>query len=257
MENNELTHWGIKGMKWGRRRFQYKDGSLTPAGRKRYGELEETPESKEARRSKALKSTNAAEIYKNRDVLSTAEIRERMDRINVEQNLAKMAASKKKSGMDRVNKALAIGYKINDIYQFTQTPVAKALKKKLGVDNKETKEFDMGKVFKNRNKLSTDKLKDAASRAESMAKIQNYLDRYGEVANELKQEIKSEASSGGSSSEKGKSFVQKFMKKQHRAVYDVVDSNRTDAGETYVRELFDNYVDQTYIALPAPRKEEE
>lgn len=35
MENN-LTHWGIKGMKWGQRRYQNKDGSLTPAGEKRY-----------------------------------------------------------------------------------------------------------------------------------------------------------------------------------------------------------------------------
>lgn len=37
MENNdELQHWGIKGMKWGVRRYQNKDGSLTPAGKKRY-----------------------------------------------------------------------------------------------------------------------------------------------------------------------------------------------------------------------------
>lgn len=33
---DELQHWGIKGMKWGRRRFQNPDGSLTPAGEKRY-----------------------------------------------------------------------------------------------------------------------------------------------------------------------------------------------------------------------------
>ncbi len=34
--NNTLTHHGIKGQKWGIRRFQKKDGSLTPAGKKRY-----------------------------------------------------------------------------------------------------------------------------------------------------------------------------------------------------------------------------
>lgn len=33
---NELYHWGIKGQRWGVRRFQNPDGSLTPAGRKRY-----------------------------------------------------------------------------------------------------------------------------------------------------------------------------------------------------------------------------
>lgn len=34
---SELYHHGILGQKWGRRRFQYEDGSLTPEGRKRYG----------------------------------------------------------------------------------------------------------------------------------------------------------------------------------------------------------------------------
>ena len=34
---NELYHHGIKGQKWGVRRFQNEDGSYTEAGRKRYG----------------------------------------------------------------------------------------------------------------------------------------------------------------------------------------------------------------------------
>lgn len=40
-----LQHYGIRGMKWGVRRFQQKDGSLTSQGRKRYGG-EDGPERK-------------------------------------------------------------------------------------------------------------------------------------------------------------------------------------------------------------------
>ena len=36
ISNDELYHHGIKGQKWGVRRFQNEDGSLTPAGEKRY-----------------------------------------------------------------------------------------------------------------------------------------------------------------------------------------------------------------------------
>ena len=36
---NSIYHHGIKGQRWGIRRFQNEDGSLTPAGQKRYGKL--------------------------------------------------------------------------------------------------------------------------------------------------------------------------------------------------------------------------
>lgn len=39
-----LEHYGILGQKWGIRRYQFPDGSLTPEGRKRYGYNYETGE---------------------------------------------------------------------------------------------------------------------------------------------------------------------------------------------------------------------
>ena len=37
VQSNAISHYGVKGQKWGIRRYQNEDGSLTPEGRKRYG----------------------------------------------------------------------------------------------------------------------------------------------------------------------------------------------------------------------------
>ena len=42
VRSEELYHWGIKGQKWGVRRYQNPDGTLTAAGKKRYGDGEGT-----------------------------------------------------------------------------------------------------------------------------------------------------------------------------------------------------------------------
>ena len=61
--NGELYHWGIKGMKWGQRRYQNKDGSLTAAGRKRYSNDPKVVESKAAVKQANKDRTKALSDY--------------------------------------------------------------------------------------------------------------------------------------------------------------------------------------------------
>lgn len=56
--SNELYHHGIKGMKWGRRRFQNSDGSLTAAGRKRYVTVRQATKNAKQVEKDAVKALN-------------------------------------------------------------------------------------------------------------------------------------------------------------------------------------------------------
>lgn len=175
--NYELWHWGVKGMRWGVRRYQNKDGSLTPQGKKRYGENSDSnpEETVEEQRARVLKSTDAKELYKNRSILTTAEINERLNRIDAEKRLGNVAASTRKSGMEKVDRILKYGRKINELYEFANTPVMKAIRKKI-TGEPETKPFDWEIIWKNRNKLSSDDLSKAAKRAVNEKLIRNYID---------------------------------------------------------------------------------
>ena len=93
MENVFVNHSGIKGMRWGIRRFQNKDGSLTPAGKKRYADKDsdrndsETPEE---RKERILKNPSAKSVYENRNLFSNKEINDLTLRLDNEQKIKKL-----------------------------------------------------------------------------------------------------------------------------------------------------------------------
>lgn len=136
----------------------------------------EAKETLAERRARILKSTDAQELYKNRDLLTTAEINERMIRIDTEAKLGRLAASTKKTGMDYVNKFISYGKKASEVYEVMQKPAMKALMVQLGFKTPETpKTFDYERSLRNINKLSNKEISDLASRAENEKKIRNFV----------------------------------------------------------------------------------
>ena len=80
MSSNELIHHGIKGMRWGVRRYQNKDGSLTKAGRKKMAKLDKEY-SKLTGQKRNTESPNTRVSKMTDD-----EIRARINRINLERD---------------------------------------------------------------------------------------------------------------------------------------------------------------------------
>ena len=195
MDNNSLIHWGVRGMRWGVRRYQNKDGSLTAAGKKRRGiddGTDEKNESDEEKRARVLKSTNASEIYKNRNLLTTAEINERLNRIDTERRLSEAAsrdAKQKKTVVDRVDTVLKYGRKANEVYQFMDTPLMKAVKGKILGEKAKNYAMPLDKIWKIKDTLPTEELSKAVKRANLEKTIKQAL----EDAAEAKAKTKTDA----------------------------------------------------------------
>ena len=93
---SNLQHHGIKGQKWGVRRFQNKDGTLTPAGRKRQKQ-DDGPIHEDYSKSHNTKSVKS---------MSDKELRDRINRLNMERQYAQLTATEKSMGRKIVSEVL-------------------------------------------------------------------------------------------------------------------------------------------------------
>lgn len=147
MESNYLIHYGIKGQKWGIRRYQNPDGSLTSAGRKRYSDSggirgavskvknavtrrgssskaaakkkqeekeEKEKETLEQKKDRVLKSRSAKELYENADLFTTQELQSAYNRLSLERNISSLVPKDVNKGKQFVDNAIKTAKTLND-----------------------------------------------------------------------------------------------------------------------------------------------
>ena len=134
MKNNELYHHGIKGQRWGVRRYQNVNGSLTPMGRRRVGAKAADKMDRHAVKQYAIKNSqkdwqavgelgsstsntlrNTANVVgritpKRMDLshMSDQELRQKINRMQMENQYTNLTAARTKSAIGRQRAADAL-----------------------------------------------------------------------------------------------------------------------------------------------------
>lgn len=145
MDNAQLYHWGIKGMKWGVRRYQNSDGSLTPAGRKRYSD-NDSGDTDAPNKSSSSNSSKPKSISEMSDV----ELRTAVQRLQLEQQYKNLLPKEEKTVSAGMKFIKAVGKTIGPaIGEASKTLMKdymiKVGKEKLGL-NEEKKKDDVKKL---------------------------------------------------------------------------------------------------------------
>ena len=98
MDNNELYHYGVLGMKWGVRKDR--GGGVSKTGRRRKSVKERPP---------AHEDYNKAHSKKSVREMSDAELRSRINRLDMERRYQELNPSTKNRGRKYVNSIIKTG----------------------------------------------------------------------------------------------------------------------------------------------------
>jgi hypothetical protein len=147
---NAMMHSGVKGQRWGRRRYQNPDGSLTPLGRLHYGKL---------KRKQAKEATQQYKVY------STHERRNASHYSDDELNEFKRRADLEKNFYDSENNLRTARSKYVSAYQHPAKKIAMQAVKTMGnaLLNDVAKPYAVHQIKKAINKSAGEQVFDIKS----------------------------------------------------------------------------------------------
>lgn len=168
MNEQAIKHEGTKGMRWGIRRFQNPDGSLTPLGRLHYGVGQAKKDYKNKLKEPGADKKKLTEEYK----------------AGVSKIKAKMKKEKEKEDKKKAEEAAKEKERQEEEKRRREAEAERAEKDRI------IKSGDANLVMQNRDKLSTQELQQAAARIEIESRINNYSKSSKQDRPQVKQEKK-------------------------------------------------------------------